>query len=248
METAAYGKAAECSMAGSSPARRKTSSTTRRLVHPGMLALRFHAPESGPGPSAAVRGATLREILRLPQRQARGSWSTSDGRGSSSSARSNLPEMHQGDLRGIRGADVRHEDARALIWSGPPSGFDFITIDLVEPLGGRAGLLLFTKGVLYAGAGTGSRPAGGPSRSRPGYDKAQRAGTSSPPFTARCVRSSRWWRAYQDRSSRASAPRWGFITATKKVDPRTQSPQNDSNKARSPERLPGSAPRLLGRN
>src|SRR5262249_17216415 len=109
------------------------------LVHPGMLAC-DHAPESGLVIGGG-EGATLREILRYPGAR-RGVMVATGGEGVEL-CKKPLPEMHQGVFEAPR-ADVRHEDARAYL-ERSSERFDFITIDLVEPLEEGPACLLFTR-------------------------------------------------------------------------------------------------------
>ena len=109
------------------------------LVHPGMLAC-DRAPESGLVIGGG-EGATLREILRYPSVR-RGVMVDIDGE-VVELCKKHLPEMHQGVFEDSR-ADVRHEDARAYL-ERSSERFDFITIDLVEPLEEGPACLLFTK-------------------------------------------------------------------------------------------------------
>ncbi|HBH02660.1 MAG TPA: spermidine synthase, partial [Candidatus Rokubacteria bacterium] len=109
------------------------------LVHPGLLAT------EGPPRSALVigggEGATLREILRYPSIE-RAVMVDIDGEVVDLCKR-HLPEMHQGAFEDRR-TELRHEDARAYL-EGTADRFDFITIDLVEPLEAGPACLLFTK-------------------------------------------------------------------------------------------------------
>jgi len=98
------------------------------LVHPGMLTI------EGPPRSALVigggEGATLREILRYPS-ITRAVMVDIDGE-VVELCKIHLPEMHQGAFDDPR-TEVRHEDARAYLEKSKDR-FDFITVDLVEPL------------------------------------------------------------------------------------------------------------------
>ena len=109
------------------------------LVHPGMLAA-ARAPQSalviGGG-----EGATLREILRYPSIR-RAVMVDIDGEVVELCKR-HLPEMHQGAFEDPR-TEVRIEDARAYL-AETKEQFDYICIDLVEPLEEGPACLLFTK-------------------------------------------------------------------------------------------------------
>ena len=109
------------------------------LVHPGMLAA------ARPPQSALVigggEGATLREILRYPSIR-RAVMVDIDGEVVELCKRP-LPEMHQGAFEDPR-TEVRIEDARAYLAEAKEQ-FDYICIDLVEPLEEGPACLLFTK-------------------------------------------------------------------------------------------------------
>ena len=60
-----------------------------------------------------------------------------------------LPEMHQGAFDDPR-TELRHEDARAYL-EKTSERFDFIAIDLVEPLEEGPGVPALHQGVLHAG-------------------------------------------------------------------------------------------------
>src|SRR5256712_1495801 len=109
------------------------------LVHAGMVASE-RAPESGLV-SGGGGGATLRETLRYPG--VRGGVRVDIDGEVVELCKKSLPEMHQGVFEDPR-ADVRHEDARAYL-ERSSERFDFITIDLVEPLEEGPACLLFTK-------------------------------------------------------------------------------------------------------
>jgi spermidine synthase len=109
------------------------------LVHPGLLA----TPR--PPETALVigggEGATLREVLRYPSIR-RALMVDIDGEVVELCKR-HLPEMHRGAFDDPR-TEVRHEDARAYLAS-TSDRFDFICIDLVEPLEEGPACLLFTR-------------------------------------------------------------------------------------------------------
>jgi spermidine synthase len=109
------------------------------LVHPGMLSSE-RPPESGLVIGGG-EGATLREILRYPSIR-RAVMVDIDGEVVELCKRY-LPEMHQGAFEDPR-SEVRHEDARAYL-EKTAERFDFITIDLVEPLEEGPACLLFTR-------------------------------------------------------------------------------------------------------
>ncbi|MBI4256057.1 MAG: polyamine aminopropyltransferase [Candidatus Rokubacteria bacterium] len=109
------------------------------LVHPGML-----ATEAAPQSALVIgggEGATLREILKYPSIR-RALMVDIDGE-VVDLCKKHLPEMHQGAFDDAR-AEVRHEDARAYL-EKTSDRFDFITIDLVEPLEAGPACLLFTR-------------------------------------------------------------------------------------------------------
>ena len=109
------------------------------LVHPGMLAA------ARPPRSALVigggEGATLREILKYPSIE-RAVMVDIDGEVVEFCKR-HLPEMHQGAFEDAR-TEVRIEDARAYLQQTKDT-FDYICIDLVEPLEEGPACLLFTR-------------------------------------------------------------------------------------------------------
>ncbi|MBI2161781.1 MAG: fused MFS/spermidine synthase [Candidatus Rokubacteria bacterium] len=99
------------------------------LVHPGMLATQ------GPPQNALVigggEGATVREILKYPSAEV------------VEICKTHLPELHRGAFEDPR-TEVRCEDARAYL-EKTSDWFDFITVDLVEPLEEGPACMLFTK-------------------------------------------------------------------------------------------------------
>jgi spermidine synthase len=108
------------------------------LVHPGMLA--------HPAPKRALvigggEGATVREILR--HRSVTDCLMVDIDGEVVEECKRLLPEMHQGAFEDPR-TRVLHEDARAYL-QNTADRFDFITIDLVEPLEEGPACLLFTK-------------------------------------------------------------------------------------------------------
>lgn len=109
------------------------------LVHPGML-VAARPPESalviGGG-----EGATLREILKYPS-ITRAVMVDIDGEVVDLCKR-HLPELHQGAFEDPR-TEVRIEDARAYL-EQTRDRFDYVCIDLVEPLEEGPACLLFTR-------------------------------------------------------------------------------------------------------
>jgi len=109
------------------------------LVHPGML-----AAQPAPGRALIIgggEGATLREVLRYPS-ITRAVMVDIDGE-VVELCRRHLPEMHQGAFEDPR-TELRHEDARAYL-ERSTEPFDFISIDLVEPLEEGPACMLFTR-------------------------------------------------------------------------------------------------------
>ena len=138
METAAYGK---CLVLDG---RIQSSQADEfvyheALVHPGMLAA------SRPPQSALIvgggEGATIREVLKYPSIR-RAVMVDIDGEVVDLCKR-HLPEMHQGAFDDPR-TEVRIEDARAYL-ADTRDLFDYICIDLVEPLEEGPACLLFTR-------------------------------------------------------------------------------------------------------
>jgi spermidine synthase len=184
------------------------------LVHPGMLASE-HRPESGMVIGGG-EGATLREVLRYPSVK-RAVMVDIDGE-VVELCKQYLPEMHQGAFEDKR-SEVRHEDARGYL-EKTSERFDFITIDLVEPLEEGPACLLFTK-EFYTLVRDRLTP-GGAITLQAGMTKlgeldfftsVHRTLREVFPVVA----------AYQTFISCFGTP-WGFITATKKVDPRLLTP------------------------
>ena len=197
------------------------------LVHPGMLAAE-NRPESGLVIGGG-EGATLREILRYPSVR-RAVMVDIDGEVVELCKR-HLPEMHRGAFEDKR-SEVRHEDARGYL-ERTSDRFDFITVDLVEPLEEGPACLLFTKE--FYGLVRDRLTPGGAMTLQAGMTKLgdldffiaiHRTLRDVFPVVA----------AYQSFISCFGTP-WGFITATKKVDPRLQTPQAVDKLIA--ERLPG---------
>jgi spermidine synthase len=182
------------------------------LVHPGMLAAEA-APRSGLVIGGG-EGATLREMLRYPS-MSHAVMVDIDGE-VVDLCKKHLPEMHQGAFEDSR-TELRHEDARAYL-EKTSERFDFISIDLVEPLEEGPACLLFTK-EFYTLVRDRLTP-GGAMTMQAGMTKVGELGFFSSihrtlrevfPVVA----------GYQTFISCFGTP-WGFITATKKVDPMKQ--------------------------
>jgi len=179
------------------------------LVHPGMLTT------EGPPRSALVigggEGATLREILRYPS-ITRAVMVDIDGE-VVELCKIHLPEMHRGAFDDPR-TEVRHEDARAYLEKSNDR-FDFITVDLVEPLEEGPACMLFTQ-EFYALVRDRLTP-GGTMTMQAGMTKLGELG-----FFTSIHRTLREVfpvvAAYQSFISCFGTP-WGFIVASKKVDP-----------------------------
>jgi len=185
------------------------------LVHPGMLTT------EGPPRSALVigggEGATLREILRYPS-LTRVVMVDIDGE-VVELCKIHLPEMHQGAFDDPR-TEVRHEDARAYLEKSNDR-FDFITVDLVEPLEEGPARMLFTQ-EFYALVRDRLTP-GGTMTMQAGMTKLGELG-----FFTSIHRTLREVfpvvAAYQSFISCFGTP-WGFIVASKKGDPARQGAQ-----------------------
>ncbi|MEX2145915.1 MAG: polyamine aminopropyltransferase [Candidatus Rokuibacteriota bacterium] len=211
METASYGKALVLD------GRIQSSQADEfiyheALVHPGMLATE-HTPESGLVIGGG-EGATLREVLRYPSIK-RAVMVDIDGE-VVDLCKKHLPEMHQGAFEDRR-TELRHEDARAYL-EKTSDRFDFISIDLVEPLEEGPACMLFTR-EFYTLIRDRLTP-GGAMTMQAGMTKVGELNF----FTAihRTLRDVFPVVAgYQAFISCFGTP-WGFITATKKVDPRRQ--------------------------
>jgi len=180
------------------------------LVHPGMLTTEASARTAlviGGG-----EGATLREILRYPS-ITRAVMVDIDGE-VVELCRRHLPEMHQGAFEDRR-TEVRHEDARGYL-ERTTERFDFITIDLVEPLEEGPACMLFTR-EFYTLVHDRLTP-GGTMTMQAGMTKVGELGFFSAihrtlrevfPVVA----------GYQAFISCFGTP-WGFMVASRKVDPR----------------------------
>jgi len=180
------------------------------LVHPGMLAT------DRPPQSALVigggEGATLREALKY-RSLTRAVMVDIDG-DVVELCRKHLAEMHRGAFEDER-TEVRNEDARGYL-ERTAERFDFISVDLVEPLEEGPACMLFTK-EFYTLVRDRLTP-GGTMTVQAGMTKINELSF----FTAihRTLRDVFPVVAgYQTFISCFGTP-WGFITATKKVDPR----------------------------
>jgi spermidine synthase len=179
------------------------------LVHPGMLTT--EAPPRSALVIGGGEGATLREILRYPS-ITRAVMVDIDGE-VVELCKTHLPEMHQGAFDDPR-TEVRHEDARAYLEKSKER-FDLITVDLVEPLEEGPARMLFTK-EFYALVRD---------RLTPGGAMTMQAGMTKLGELAFFTTIHRTLRevfpvvaAYQSFVSCFGTP-WGFIVASKKVDP-----------------------------
>ena len=185
------------------------------LVHPGMLAT------DRPPQSALVigggEGATLREVLKY-RSLTRAVMVDIDGE-VVELCKKHLAEMHRGAFDDKR-TEVRSEDARAYL-EKTAERFDFISVDLVEPLEEGPACMLFTK-EFYTLVRDRLTP-GGTMTVQAGMTKINELSF----FTAihRTLRDVFPVVAgYQTFVSCFGTP-WGFIVATKKIDPRRQDSQ-----------------------
>jgi spermidine synthase len=179
------------------------------LVHPGML-----TTEASPRTALVIgggEGATLREILRYPS-VTRAVMVDIDGE-VVELCKTHLPEMHRGAFDDRR-TEVRHEDARAYLEKSKDR-FDLITVDLVEPLEEGPARMLFTR-EFYALVRD---------RLTPGGAMTMQAGMTKLGELAFFTTIHRTLREvfpvvapYQSFVSCFGTP-WGFIVASKKVDP-----------------------------
>jgi spermidine synthase len=182
------------------------------LVHPGML-----ASDTPPRSTLVIgggEGATLREVLRYPS-VSRAVMVDIDDEVVALCQR-HLPEMHQGAFDDPR-TELRHEDARAWL-ERSQERFDYICVDLVEPLEAGPACMLFTR-EFYALVRDRLAP-GGTMTMQAGMTKVGELGF----FTA-IARTLREVfpvvAGYQTFVSCFGTP-WGFLLATKKVDPGRQ--------------------------
>ena len=180
------------------------------LVHPGMLAT------EGPPHSALVigggEGATVREILKYPS--IRRAVMVDIDAEVVEICKKHLPELHRGAFEDRR-TEVRCEDARAYL-ENTSDRFDFITVDLVEPLEEGPACMLFTKEFYTLVR----------DRLTPGGTMTLQAGMTKLNELAFYTSIHRTLRevfpvvaGYQTFVSCFGTP-WGFILAGKKLDPR----------------------------
>ena len=182
------------------------------LVHPGML-----TAEAPPRTALIIgggEGATLREVLRYPS-VTRAVMVDIDGE-VVDLCRRHLPEMHRGAFDDRR-AEVRHEDARAYL-DKTAERFDFISIDLVEPLEEGPACLLFTREFYTLVS----------DRLTPGGTMTMQAGMTKVGELDFFTSIHRTLRevfpvvaGYQAFISCFGTP-WGFMLASRKIDPRSQ--------------------------
>jgi spermidine synthase len=184
------------------------------LVHPGLLAV------DRPPESALVigggEGATLREILRYPS--IKRAVMVDIDEEVVAFCRRHLPEMHQGAFDDPR-TELRHEDARAYL-EKTADRFDLITSDLVEPLEEGPACLLYSREFYrivfdrLTPGGTLSMQAGMTKVGETGFFTAiHRTMREVFPVVA----------GYQTFISCFGTP-WGFLVASRKIDPRRQEP------------------------
>lgn len=184
------------------------------LVHPGLLAVEAPATALVIG---GGEGATLREVLRYPS--IRRAVMVDIDAEVVALCREHLPEMHQGAFDDPR-TELRHEDARGYL-ERTSERFDLIVVDLVEPLEHGPACLLFTK-EFYTLVRDRLTPDGAMTM-QAGMTKIGELGFFSSvhrtleqvfPVVA----------GFQTFISCFGTP-WGFIVATKRTDPRQQSPE-----------------------
>lgn len=211
METASYGK---CLVLDG----RMQSSTADEfvyhegLVHPGLLAV-----EGAPETALVIgggEGATIREILRY--RSMRRVVMVDIDAEVVDLCRRHLPEMHRGAFDDAR-TELVHEDARGWL-ERTRERFDLIVIDLVEPLEEGPACLLYTKEFYtlvhsrLTASGTMTMQAGMTKIGElPFFTAVNRTLREVFPVVA----------GYQIFVCCFAVP-WGFIVASKKVDPRQQ--------------------------
>ena len=185
------------------------------LVHPGMLAV-----EAAPRSALVIgggEGATLREILRYAT-VTRAVMVDID-REVVDLCKIHLPEMHRGAFEDRR-TELRHEDARAYL-EGTQDRFDFISVDLVEPLEEGPACMLFTK-EFYTLVRDRLTPCGTMTMQAGMTKVGELAFFSTIHRTLREVFPV--VAGYQSFISCFGTP-WGFIVASKKVDPTRQDAQ-----------------------
>jgi spermidine synthase len=184
------------------------------LVHPGLLAV------EGLPQSALVigggEGATIREILRYPSIQ-RAVMVDIDAE-VVEICRRHLPEMHQGAFDDPRTVLV-HEDARGYL-ENSPDRYDLIISDLVEPLEEGPACLLYSREFYRIVH----------DRLTPGGTFTMQAGMTKVGELAFFTAIHRTLREvfplvapYQAHIS-CFGTSWGFMLASKKIDPRRQEP------------------------
>jgi len=182
------------------------------LVHPGML-----ATDGAPRSALVIgggEGATLREILRYPS-VTRAVMVDIDGE-VVELCKTHLPEMHRGAFDDPR-TEVRHEDARAYLEKSTER-FDFITVDLVEPLEEGPACMLFTR-EFYTLVRDRLTPGGAMSMQAGMTKLGELSFFTSIHRTLRDVFP--LVAGYQSFVSCFGTP-WGFIVASKKIDPNRQ--------------------------
>jgi spermidine synthase len=182
------------------------------LVHPGMLAT------AEPPRSALVigggEGAALREILKYPSIKRAVMVDIDDE--VVGLCKRHLPEMHRGAFDDPR-TEVRHEDARAYL-ERTSDRFDLIISDLVEPLEEGPACLLYSREFYrivhqrLSPTGTFTMQAGMTKIGETAFFTAvHRTLREAFPVVA----------GYQSFVSCFGTP-WGFILASRKIDPRRQ--------------------------
>ena len=184
------------------------------LVHPGMLAT------TEPPRTALVvgggEGATLREVLAYPTIE-RAVMVDIDGE-LVALCRRHMPEHHQGAFDDPR-TELRHEDARAFL-EGSAERFDFISLDLTEPMEEGPACRLFSR-EFYALVHDRLTP-GGTMTMQAGMTKVGELGF----FTAMCRTVGTAFPVVAPYQAFISCfgLTWGFLVATKGDDPRRLSP------------------------
>jgi spermidine synthase len=183
------------------------------LVHPGLLLL--EAPPASALVIGGGEGATVREILRYPS--VRRVVMVDIDAEVVELCKRHLPEMHQGAFDDPR-TEFRAEDARGYL-DRTAERFDLIVVDLVEPLEEGPACLLFTR-EFYTLVRERLTPGGAMTM------QAGMAKVGELDFFTSIHRTLREVfpevAAYQTFVSCFGTP-WGFIVASRKNDPRTQS-------------------------
>jgi spermidine synthase len=182
------------------------------LVHPGLLAV--ETPPESAMVIGGGEGATLREILKYPSIKRAVMVDIDDQ--VIEICKRHLPEMHRGAFDDPR-TEVRHEDARAFL-ERTRDRFDLIVSDLVEPLEEGPACRLYSR-EFYRIAQARLSPTG---------TLTMQAGMTKVGETAFFTAIHRTLRevfpvvaGYQTFVSCFGTP-WGFILASKKIDPRRQ--------------------------